>query len=99
MSHTSPAEGREPKAKSSTSPARGPEPTAMSLASLYPGTAPGGPKGQWGKLESLCPGLKDLCHQAAGPALEPGSDAHSEDQSSANENSSQVQGQRGPKLL
>ncbi|KFO26157.1 hypothetical protein H920_12462 [Fukomys damarensis] len=44
-------------------------------------------------------GGEDLCYQAEGSALEPGSDIHGEDQSSPDENTSHSQQQQGPKLL
>ncbi|KFO21648.1 hypothetical protein H920_16952 [Fukomys damarensis] len=43
--------------------------------------------------------MKDLCHQAEGSTLEPGSDAHGEDQNSPDESSSHSQRQQSPELL
>ncbi|KFO30028.1 hypothetical protein H920_08538 [Fukomys damarensis] len=43
---------------------------------------PEGPKA-WGRSQKICTGgVKELCHQAEGSTLEPGSDAHGEDQRS-----------------
>ncbi|EHB08726.1 DEP domain-containing protein 1B [Heterocephalus glaber] len=60
---------------------------------------PEGPKASGGSQKTCAGGLKDLCRKAEGCILEPGSDAHGEDQSSPDENSSHSQPQRGPKFL
>ncbi|KFO26559.1 hypothetical protein H920_11958 [Fukomys damarensis] len=52
-----------------------------------------GPKASGGSQKTCADGVKDLCHQAEASILEPGSDAHGEDQSSQDENSSYSQGQ------
>ncbi|XP_021115052.1 BEN domain-containing protein 6 isoform X1 [Heterocephalus glaber] len=47
-----------------------------------------GPKASGKRQKTYASGGKDLCHQAEGSTLEPGSDAHDEGQSSPDENSS-----------
>ncbi|KFO23449.1 hypothetical protein H920_15021 [Fukomys damarensis] len=73
---------------SSLSPTSTLEPKAMSLACPKRGSEPGRPKCKCGNQKTYANEMKDLCHRAEGFTLEPGSNAHNEDQSSPDENSS-----------
>ncbi|KFO32736.1 hypothetical protein H920_05905 [Fukomys damarensis] len=86
MSHTSPAEGLESKSMSSMSPAGGLEPTANLMLVHIKDLHLQGSKAGGGSQKTCANGVKDL--QTEGPALEPESDTHGEDESSPGENNS-----------